>query len=156
MINIKFPSTDYVQCVFSYQTTSRVPDPEKYDEYGRYMAVASMKKYVYYVPEYLQGQLHVGDVVVVRCTTGYQICEVVETDAFTSYDSTTIAPVVAKVDFLPYIKSVRKAKQLKHMRKEIDKEKKRLESLVTYDLLAEKNPEFKAMLEAFKAAGGQL
>lgn len=156
MVNIKFPNTDYVQCVFSYQTKSGVSDPEKYDEYGHCMDVSSLKKYVYYVPEYLQGQLHAGDVVVVRCITGYQICEVVETNAFTSYDPKSIAPVVAKVDVRPYIESVHKAKQLKYMRERIDKEKKRLESLVTYDLLAEKNPEFKVMLEAFKAAGGQL
>lgn len=156
MVNIKFPNTDYVRCVFSYQTKFSVPDPEKYDEYGHYMAVASLKKYVYYVPEYLQGQLRVGDMVVVRCTTGYQICEVVETDAFTSFDSKTIAPVVAKVDVRPYIEFVHKAKQLKYMREQLDKEKKRLESMVTYDLLAEKNPEFAAMLKAFKDAGGQL
>lgn len=156
MVNIRFPNTDYVQCVFSYQNKASMADPEKYDEYGHYMDVASLKKYVYYVPEYLQGQLHVGDTVIVRCTTGYQICEVVETNAFTSFDPKTIAPVVSKVDVRPYIEFMHRAKQLKYMREQLDKEKKRLESLVTYDLLAERNPEFRAMLEAFKAAGGQL
>lgn len=156
MVNIKFPNTDYVQCVFSYQTKSSETTSEKYDECGHYMGVTSLKKYVYYVPEYLQGQLHVGDAVIVRCTTGYQICEVVEPNAFTSFDSKTIAPVVAKVDVRPYIEFMHRAKQLKYMREQLDKEKKRLESLVTYDLLAEKNPEFAAMLKAFKDAGGQL
>lgn len=156
MVNIKFPNTDYVQCVFSYQNKASMADSEKYDEYGHYTDVASLKKYVYYVPEYLQGQLNVGDAVIVRCTTGYQVCEVVETNAFTSFDPKTIAPVVAKVDVRPYIEFMHKAKQLKYMREQLDKEKKRLESLVTYDLLAEKNPEFAAMLKAFKDAGGQL
>lgn len=156
MLNIRFPNTDYVQCVFSYQTRSGVSDSGKYDECGRYVDVASLKRYVYYVLEYLKGQLHPGDVVVVKCITGYQICEVVESNTLISCDSRTMAPVVAKVDIQPFIRSVNRAKQLKFMREEIDKEKKRLESLVTYDLLAEKHPEFKAMLEEFKAAGGQL
>lgn len=156
MVNIRFPNTDYVRCVFSYQDVVSAADSKKYDECGHHMDIASLKKYVYYVPEYLQGQLHAGDVVVVRCATGFQICEVVETNAFTSFDPVTIAPVVAKIDIQPYIESVHRAKQLKYMREQLDKEKKRLESMVTYDLLAEKNPEFAAMLKAFKDAGGQL
>lgn len=49
-----------------------------------------------------------------------------------------------------------KAKKLKVMRAAIEKEKKRLESMVTYDLIAEKNPEFAEMLKVFKEAGGEL
>lgn len=42
------------------------------------------------------------------------------------------------------------------MKAAIDREKKRLESMVTYELIAEKNPEFKEMLEAFKEMGGEF
>ena len=55
-----------------------------------------------------------------------------------------------------YEYNVEKAKQLRAMKAAIDREKKRLESLVTYELIAEKNPEFRAMLEQFKAMGGEF
>ena len=64
--------------------------------------------------------------------------------------------MVCKVDLSTYIQEVEKAKKLKAMKAAIDREKKRLESLVTYELIAEKNPEFKAMLEAFKEMGGEF
>lgn len=55
-----------------------------------------------------------------------------------------------------YIDEVEKKKALAAMKKKIDAEKKRLESMVTYELIAEKNPEFKAMLERFKDMGGEF
>ena len=49
-----------------------------------------------------------------------------------------------------------RAAQLAIMKAELDREKKRLESLVTHELIAEKNPEFKALLDAFKDMGGEF
>ena len=46
--------------------------------------------------------------------------------------------------------------ELKKMKAALVKERKRLEEQVTWDLIASKSPEFKEMLEAFKAAGGEL
>lgn len=64
--------------------------------------------------------------------------------------------MVCIVDLGAYVAEVEKAKTLEAMKIAIDKEKKRLESMVTYELIAEKNPEFKAMLEAFKEMGGEF
>lgn len=94
--------------------------------------------------------------VVVHCSTGYQICEVVTVNALSNFDPRSIQPVVDKVNMQSYIDEVEKKKTLTVMKKQIDAEKKRLESLVTYELIAEKHPEFKAMLERFKSLGGEF
>ena len=157
MTNIKFPKTDLVKCVFSFRSsnTTHVMS-ESWDEYDHHKNPKTLKAYTYRVPECLKDQLSVGDAVVVHCQTGYQICEVVEINALSDFDIKTFAPVVCRVDFGLFIEEVEKAKQLKAMKAAIDREKKRLESLVTYELIAEKNPEFKAMLETFKAMGGEF
>ena len=91
-----------------------------------------------------------------HCQTGYQVCEVVNINALSVFETKSFAPVVCKVDLGTFIEEIEKAKQLKAMKAAIDREKKRLESMVTYELIAEKSPEFKAMLEQFKAMGGEF
>ena len=158
MTNIKFPETNVVACVFSYRQ-NRVSGATVYDEYDHvepaYMK--DLKRYYYRVPESLQGKLKVGDAVLVHCQTGYQVCEIAEINVLmTSFDEKSMAPVVCKVDLQGYISEIEHKKKLVAMKKAIDAEKKRLESMVTYELIAEKNPEFKEMLEAFKAMGGEF
>ena len=64
--------------------------------------------------------------------------------------------MVAKVDMVPYWDEVDRVEQLKYMRLQIEEKKKELEKMVTYEILAEKNPEFKELLETFKQAGGVI
>lgn len=157
MTNIKFPKTDLVKCVFCWRSSNMDHiDRDRWDEYDHHKDPKRLKAYIYRVPEHLREQLQVGDTVLVHCQTGYQICEVVGINAISDFDTKTFAPVVCKVDLSTYIQEVKKAKQLKAMKEAIDREKKRLESMVTYELIAEKNPEFKAMLEAFKEMGGEF
>ena len=157
MTNIVFPKTDLVKCVFSFRSSNIINAfSENCDEYDHHKNPKTLKSYTYRVPERLQGQIAVGDAVLVHCQTGYQICEVVEVNALSDFDTKTFAPVVCKVDLSNYIQEVEKTKKLKAMKAQIDREKKRLESMVTYELIAEKNPEFKAMLEAFKEMGGEF
>ena len=154
MINIKFPETNIVKCVFSLRQ-NRAGAVDGYDEYD-HMESRNLKRYLYRVPSRLQGQLKIGDFVVVHCATGYQLCEIVALNVTSSFDEKTLAPVVCKVDLSAYIDEVDRAAQLAWMKTELDREKKRLESLVTYELIAEKNPEFKALLDAFKDMGGEF
>lgn len=157
MTNIVFPKTDLVKCVFSFRASNtEYIKADRWDEYDHYKDVRSLKPYTYRVPEHLRGQLACGDAVLVHCQTGYQICEVVELNALSDFETKSFAPVVCKVDLGTYTAEVKRAKQLKAMKTQIDREKKRLESMVTYELIAEKNPEFKAMLEAFKEMGGEF
>lgn len=157
MTNIRFPKTNLVECAFSLRTSNSLSTPgAHWDENDFHLEPKRLKKYTYRVPEYLQDQLKVGDVVVVHCQTGYQICQVVSVNALSSFDIKSYAPVVCKVDLSGYVAEIEKAKKLAVMKAEIDREKKRLESMVTYELIAEKNPEFKALLEQFKAEGGEF
>ena len=154
MINIEFPETNIVKCVFSLRQNG-AGAVDGYDEYD-HMESRNLKRYIYRVPSRLQGQLKIGDFVVVHCATGYQLCEIVELNVTSSFDEKTLAPIVCKVDLSAYIDEVDRAAQLAIMKAELDREKKRLESLVTYELIAEKNPEFKALLDAFKDMGGEF
>lgn len=156
MVNISFPETNVVSCVFSLKNGSTALS--WYDEYDRVVGdrVDSLKKYHYRVPESLKGSLKKGDVVVVHCSTGYQICEVFSVNVITSYDPSTLAPVVCKVDINSYMEEVSRKKKLEYLKLKIEKEKKRLESMITYDLIAEKNPEFKELLQSYKDLGGEF
>lgn len=151
-----FPATNLVNCVFAFrQNNTTTGTFNKYDCLPD-AAFAKAKRYMYRVPEYLRGELKVGDAVVVHCQTGFQLACVAELNAISSYPEESFAPVVCKVDLRSYFDEIDNREALQAMRTKIEAEKKRLESMVTYDLIAEKNPEFKALLDAYKAAGGEF
>ena len=114
MINIEFPETNIVKCVFSLRQNSKYTG-EAYDEYD-HMRPHDLKKYIYRVPSILRGQLKVGDFVVVHCATGYQLCEIVELNVISNFDEKTLAPVVCKVDLSAYIDEVDRAAKLAVMK----------------------------------------
>lgn len=160
MMNVTFPKTNLVECVFAFRTNNNALQADKrsssWDKYDRHVHTSDLKKYTYRVPNHLKGQIGVGDTVVVHCKTGYQLCLVISTDALSSYTEETFAPVVAKVDMVPYWDEVDRVEQLKYMRTQLEVKKREMEQLTTYEILAEKNPEFKKMLEDFINAGGTL
>lgn len=156
MLKDLFPKTNLVECTFSWRTESTAGIAgTAWDEYD-HRNQNRLKKYLYRLPDYLVGLVQPGDTVVVHCQTGYQVCQVTTINAISDFDPKTIAPVVDKVNMQSYIDEVEKKKALAAMKQQIDAEKKRLESMVTYELIAEKNPEFKAMLEQFKSMGGEF
>lgn len=156
-MNIRFPETDIVSCVFSLKNSTNQCN-QSFTNYGiiPYEDQRKLKEYHYRVPAYLQGKLNVGDYVVVYCQTGYQLCQVYKVNEFASVETSKLAPVVAKVDLMLYFEELDHQEELKKMKAALVKERKRLEEQVTWDLIASKSPEFKEMLEAFRAAGGEL
>ena len=155
-LNELFPETNLVNCVFAFrQSNTTTGTFNKYDCLPD-AAFVKAKRYMYRVPERLRGELKVGDAVVVHCQTGFQLASVVELNAISSYPDESFAPVVCKVDLHSYFDEIDTREALQAMRNKIETEKKRLESMVTYDLIAEKNPEFKALLDAYRAAGGEF
>ena len=158
MVNIKFPETDVVTCVFSLKNSTNacnqtfVPDTGRVTEHE----YTRLKEYHYRVPEYLKGVLHPGDFVVVYCQTGYQVCQVRKTNVFCATETSKLAPVVAQVDLNYFFNDLAHQEELKQMKAALVKERKRLEEQVTWDLIASKSPEFAAMLKAFRDAGGEL
>ena len=157
MVNIKFPETDVVSCVFSLKNSTNQCN-QNFDEFG----VTSeeyqrrLKAYHYRVPAFLQGKLAPGDFVVVYCQTGYQVCQVYKVNEFAPVEVAKLAPVVAKVDLSGYFNDLIHQEELKKMKAALVKERKRLEEQVTWDLIASKSPEFAQMLKAFRDAGGEL
>lgn len=157
MVNIKFPSTDVVSCVFSLKNCVSFPN-SNFDSSGRIPEsdLTKLKEYYYRVPAFLQGKLNPGDFVVVYCQTGYQVCQVYKVNEFAPVETSKLAPVVARVELMDYFNDLAHQEELKKMKAALVKERKRLEEQVTWDLIASKSPEFKEMLEVFRAAGGEL
>lgn len=151
-----FPETNLVNCVFAFrQSNSTIGTFDKYDCLTK-SSFNKAKRYMYRVPEYLKNSLKVGDAVVVHCQTGFQLAHVDEINAISHYPEESFAPVVCKVDLTSYFEEVNKKEALELLKSKIEAEKKRLESMITYDLIAEKNPEFKAMLDNYKEMGGEF
>lgn len=156
-MNIRFPDTNVVSCVFSLKNSTNSCN-QKFDAFGvtPENSYNKLKEYHYRVPEFLQGQLQPGNFVVVYCQTGYQVCQVNRINEFAPVETPKLSPVVAKVNLSEYFNDVLKQEELKKMKAALVKERKRLEEQVTWDLIAEKSPEFAAMLKAFRDAGGEL
>lgn len=154
-LNELFPATNLVSCVFAFRQNNTSGVFNKYDCLTE-ASLSQAKRYMYRVPEHLKVELKVGDTVVVHCQTGFQLARVVELNAISGYPEESFAPVVCKADLHSYFDEIDTREALQAMRNKIETEKKRLESMVTYDLIAEKNPEFKALLDAYRAAGGEF
>ena len=156
MLNVKFPDTDVVSCVFSLKSSNCRYDGSNFNEFDIVENPNRLKRYNYRVPEYLRGQLRVGDFVVVYCQTGYQVCQVWGINETVPESFTKLAPVVAKFSLTEFFEDLAKQEQLKRMKETLLRERKRLEEQVTWDLIAEKSPEFAQMLKAFREAGGEF
>lgn len=154
MTNIQFPSTNLVECVFSWRQndTYATANWDEYDHRGP----IHLKRYIYGLPDDLVGKVAIGDTVLVHCKTGYQLAQIVTINALASFDLDSVAPVVCVVNLASYITEVERKKSLARLKQQLDDEKKRLESMVTYDLIAEKSPEFAALLKQYKDAGGRF
>lgn len=160
-INIHTPTDNVVSVVFSFKNhVTRCTTPSsQFDEYDHLLPTArkDAKTYTYRVPDGLVGKLRVGDMVVVRCATGYQVAEVDSTTVWIAPSKVAeLACVVGVVNSDEYFEYIEKQKHLAVLREQLEVEKKRIESMITYELLAERNPEFKAMLDNFKVLGGVI
>lgn len=154
MTNIQFPSTNLVECVFSWRQND-IHATANWDEYDHRDPI-HLKRYIYRLPDDLVGKVAAGDTVLVHCRTGYQLAQIATINATSSFDLDSIAPVVCMVNLASYITEVERKKMLVRLKQQLDAEKKRLESMVTYDLIAEKSPSFAALLQQYKDAGGQF
>ena len=157
MVNIKFPETDVVSCVFSLKNSNN-QGIQSFDEFGIVPegAHSKLKHYYYRVPAFLRGKLCPGDFVIVYCQTGYQVCQVYKVNEFCATETSKLAPVVARVDLNGYFNDLIHQEELRRMKEALIKERKRLEEQGTWDLIASKSPQFAAMLDAFRKAGGEL
>lgn len=157
MANIKvdFPATDIVGVQFlkydsvrqsswnidkrhpGYRPTSLEVDPDA-------------KTYYYKCIEGLKPS--VGDIVVVSCATGFALCKVVEINVLVSRDDWAYA--VASVDMNLYEEYINKEKRKKQLLELMNARRKELERTTLFEMLAEKDATFAAMLKELKDLGG--
>ena len=150
-MNIKFPDTNVVGCVFSFrQNNNTVYQGSTWDEYD-HRSTKRLKVYNYRVPEYLKNQLKLGDAVLVHCQTGFQLCEVVELNALPGVPEVGLAPVVCKVDLTSYIAEIDRKVLKKKLQVQMEAMQRQIEEEKKYEWFAEKSPEFAALYEQFKA-----
>ena len=137
MLNIQLPETDVIGCRF----------PECTGRNGEVEVNNRTKEYFY---KLLPGMAKPkkGDFVVVSCTNGFQVCVVTTLDAMTEF--TDLAYVVGTVDVEAYQYELHRQAEKKRLHSELMRKKKELEDTIALDLFAERSPEFKALLEAYK------
>ena len=68
MTNIQFPSTNLVECVFSWRQNDTYATAN-WDEYDHRDPI-HLKRYIYGLPDDLVGKVAIGDTVLVHCKTG--------------------------------------------------------------------------------------
>lgn len=139
MLNVVFPETDLIGCKFP-DVTGRNGDV-KVDPLG--------KEYIY---KLLPGapRPHKGDLAVVSCKNGFQVCVVTQLDVPTTTFK-DIAYVVGVISAEKYQAQLQKEALKERMYKDILAKKKEIENQISWDVLAERSPEFKAMVEAYRA-----
>lgn len=94
----------------------------------------------------------IGDTVVVMTGHhGMAIAEVCSIGEMPKDAVTCGREIICKVDMTAYIDRKARAKQMAELKKEMDEKVKALQETALYELMAEKDPSLKAMLEQFKA-----
>lgn len=95
----------------------------------------------------------VGDLAVVSSAAGFGVIQITEINATVpdTYDKDEMAYVVGIVDVAEYNNFLRNRELKKTLLAQLEQKKKELEQLVTYELLAERNPEFKDLLDKYKS-----
>lgn len=111
--------------------------------------------YAELMPPLTSESLVLGDLVVVSCRTGFQVCKVTELNSYEPQDY-KLALVVACVDMSAYADYRQREEEKKRLRAALEIKKAELESRVVYEMLAEKDKDFAAMLAAFTELGGSL
>lgn len=97
-------------------------------------------------------EVTVGDFVVVDTRYGFKVVEVTS-DPYTGYfdeKKHVLKEVVCKVDFSNFNERRAKAERLKELKERMDSKVNQLQSLAIYEMLSEKDPELKCMLDELK------
>ena len=138
MTNIKFPETDVIGCRF----------PEVTGRNGEVEVNNRTKEYYYKLLPNME-KPEVGDFLVVSCQNGFQVCVVTSINAITGFED--LAYVVGTLDASAYKNELARQAEKKRLHAELMRKKKELEDTIALDLFAERSPEFKALLDAYKS-----
>ena len=96
--------------------------------------------------------IEVDDLVLCDTQRGYNVAKVTEIIKQEDYSGVTITKeIICKVDFSNFEKRKEIRKRKEAIKKQMDKMVKQNQELVLYQMLAEKNPDMKAMLDEYAA-----
>lgn len=94
----------------------------------------------------------ISDVVLCDAATGYQVAQIVDIidkDEYVGSDVTK--EIICKVDFSAFERRAAERKRKVELKKKMDKMVRDDKELVLYQMLAEKNPEMKSMLDEYNS-----
>ena len=95
--------------------------------------------------------VRIGDLVVVDTRLGFNVATVTEIEPeHRNYPIGDLREVVQVVDMAPFNERKAKAEKLKELKKKMDQKVKELQDLAVYEMLAEKDPDLREMLNEFK------
>ena len=93
-----------------------------------------------------------GDKVMVSGNDRIQVIEEIITpdEAKERFDGDIIAEVIGRIDTIAYDRRVKKRKEAKQIKEEMDKKVKEMDELLKYEMYAKQSPEFLALLDKYK------
>lgn len=98
--------------------------------------------------------IKVDDTVLCDTVNGYNVATVIDIVAKDEYDGDVTKEIVCSVDFTNFEQRKKNREEAKKLKSEMDKKMKEMQELALYEVMAEKSPELKEMLEAYKGLVG--
>ena len=152
MVNITFPKTDLVLVKFLVAGSTGAALAQQGLQGWRntlnFNAKPSNKAYVYKLPEGLE--VAEGDLVVISCVNGFQVGKVYQVNATCPENFTDLAYVVDKLNVEPYCEQIERDHRKEELKRQLVAKEKEIRDQISWELLAEKSPEFAEMLKAYK------
>ena len=107
------------------------------------------KKYAFAL---FNDELEVDDCVLCDTRNGYSVGKIVEIISKDEYNGVEITKeIICYVDFSDFEQRKKNREEAKKLKSEMDKKMKEMQELALYEMMAEKSPELKAMLDNYKA-----
>lgn len=92
----------------------------------------------------------VDDFVLCDTAYGYNVARVIEVMPQDTYEGKVTKEIICKVDFADFETRKANREKAKKLKAEMDKKIKNLQEVAVYEMMAEKCPELKEMLDAYK------
>ena len=92
----------------------------------------------------------------VLCDTanGYGVAKVIDIIAKDEYDGDVTKEIICGLNFVDFEQRKKNREEAKKLKSEMDKKMKEMQELALYEMMAEKSPELKEMLDAYKGLVG--
>ena len=100
-------------------------------------------------------EVKVDDCVLCDTANGYGVAKIIEIIPKSEYEGTKVTKeIICKVDFTEFENRKENRTKALKLKSEMDKKIKEMQELAVFEMMAEKNPELKEMLEMYKGLMG--